>query len=112
MKNCNECRHCVKNWREVSQLPLCQHPLADPRVIWAMYAIEDGHCKNTKNFEPIDKKQITLFGGPYNNSKIMVSKSCKFVTYKGGHYTAVDRYKNDDNWYWHDFPAPWAINNK
>jgi len=53
-KDCRDCKHCPVDWKERSQLPLCAHPCADERVIWALYA-EESHCGyELKNFERRD----------------------------------------------------------
>ncbi len=47
---CHVCKHCDSKWRDYSQLPICVHPEADTRKIWALYSLEK-HCKNNVHFE-------------------------------------------------------------
>lgn len=55
MKNCNDCKHCPVNWREMSQLPICDHPSAvkiNGKAVWSLYSVHGGHCgEKLKHFE-------------------------------------------------------------
>lgn len=61
-KSCMSCKHCPENWREISQLPLCEHPNAtriNGKPVWALYSKEKGgHCGGgLRNFEPNKEQQ-------------------------------------------------------
>ena len=53
-RKCSECAYCPENWREKSQLPICNHPKADKRGLWAIYFECEGYrnvkCGEEKKF--------------------------------------------------------------